>query len=42
MREDLAEEGVSASLNRVARLLAADGQQGWPGAIVAGSAQVRP
>ena len=30
MREDLAEEGESASLNRVARLMAADGLQGWP------------
>lgn len=28
MREDLAEEGESASLNRVARLMAADGLQG--------------
>lgn len=30
MREDLAEEGESASLNRVARLMAVDGLQGWP------------
>ncbi|HFT6995057.1 TPA: IS3 family transposase, partial [Stenotrophomonas maltophilia] len=30
MREDLAEEGEIASLNRVARLMAADGLQGWP------------
>ena len=30
MQEDLAEEGESASLNRVARLMAADGLQGWP------------
>ncbi|MCR8713118.1 IS3 family transposase [Stenotrophomonas indicatrix] len=30
MREDLAEDGESASLNRVARLMAADGLQGWP------------
>lgn len=30
MREDLADEGESASLNRVARLMAADGLQGWP------------
>ncbi|NIJ69026.1 transposase InsO family protein [Xanthomonas sp. 60] len=30
MREDLAEEGETASLNRVARLMAADGLQGWP------------
>lgn len=30
MREDLAEEGESAGLNRVARLMAADGLQGWP------------
>src|SRR5690606_28602782 len=30
MHEDLAEEGESASLNRVARLMAADGLQGWP------------
>ena len=28
--EDLAAEGESASLNRVARLMAADGLQGWP------------
>ncbi|OCG92935.1 transposase, partial [Xanthomonas euvesicatoria] len=27
---DLAEEGETASLNRVARLMAADGLQGWP------------
>lgn len=30
MHEDLAAEGESASLNRVARLMAADGLQGWP------------
>lgn len=30
MHEDLVEEGESASLNRVARLMAADGLQGWP------------
>ena len=30
MHEDLADEGKSASLNRVARLMAADGLQGWP------------
>lgn len=30
MRDDLAEEGETASLNRVARLMAADGLQGWP------------
>ncbi len=30
MHEDLAEEGETASLNRVARLMAADGLQGWP------------
>jgi len=30
MREDLAEEGQSVSLNRVARLMAADGLQGCP------------
>ncbi len=30
MQEDLAEEGESASPNRVARLMAADGLQGWP------------
>jgi putative transposase len=30
MREDLMAEGESASLNRVARLMAADGLQGWP------------
>lgn len=30
MREDLAEEGETASLNRVPRLMAADGLQGWP------------
>jgi len=30
MREDLVEEGETASLNRVARLMAADGLQGWP------------
>lgn len=30
MRKGLAEEGETASLNRVARLMAADGLQGWP------------
>lgn len=30
MREDLVEEGETASLNRVARLMAAEGLQGWP------------
>ena len=30
MQEDLADAGESASLNRVARLMAADGLQGWP------------
>ena len=30
MREDLVDEGETASLNRVARLMAADGLQGWP------------
>ena len=30
MHEDLAEEGETASLNRVARLMATDGLQGWP------------
>lgn len=30
MREDLVAEGKSASLNRVARLMASDGLQGWP------------
>ncbi len=30
MREDLAEEGETASLNPVARLMAANGLQGWP------------
>lgn len=30
MRKDLAEEGEGASLNRVARLMAAEGLQGWP------------
>lgn len=30
MREDLVAEGESASLNRVARLMASDGLQGWP------------
>ena len=30
MQEDLAEDGETASLNRVARLMAADGLQGWP------------
>lgn len=30
MQEDLAEEGETASLNRVARLMAAAGLQGWP------------
>jgi len=30
MHEDLVEEGEPASLNRVARLMAADGLQGWP------------
>ncbi len=30
MREVLAEEGQSVSLNQVARLMAADGLQGWP------------
>lgn len=30
MHEDLSDEGETASLNRVARLMAADGLQGWP------------
>lgn len=30
MREDLVDEGETASLNRVARLMAVDGLQGWP------------
>lgn len=30
MHEDLTDQGESASLNRVARLMAADGLQGWP------------
>ncbi|WP_425563496.1 IS3 family transposase [Microbulbifer aestuariivivens] len=30
MQEDLADESETASLNRVARLMAADGLQGWP------------
>ena len=30
MQEDLADEGETASLNRVARLMSADGLQGWP------------
>lgn len=30
MHEDLAEEGETASKNRIARLMAADGLQGWP------------
>ena len=30
MQEDLADPGETASLNRVARLMAADGLQGWP------------
>ena len=30
MQEDLADEGETASLNRVARLMAVDGLQGWP------------
>ncbi|GJM09868.1 MAG: integrase [Lysobacteraceae bacterium] len=30
MHEDLSETGETASLNRVARLMAADGLQGWP------------
>jgi len=30
MQEDLVAEGESASLNRVARLMSADGLQGWP------------
>ena len=30
MHEDLTDEGETASLNRVARLMAADGLQGWP------------
>lgn len=30
MHEDLAEEGETASMNRIARLMAADGLQGWP------------
>ncbi|MCO5055740.1 IS3 family transposase [Thermomonas sp.] len=30
MQEDLADEGETASLNRVARIMAADGLQGWP------------
>jgi len=30
MRGDLADEDETASLNRVARLMAVDGLQGWP------------
>ena len=30
MHEDLADQGETASLNRVARLMAAEGLQGWP------------
>lgn len=30
MHEDLVGEGVSASLNRIARLMSAQGIQGWP------------
>ena len=30
MHEDLVEEGETASKNRVARLMATDGLQGWP------------
>lgn len=30
MHEDLVDQGESASLNRVARLMAAEGLQGWP------------
>lgn len=30
MQEDLADEGETASLNRVARLMATDDLQGWP------------
>lgn len=30
MREDLVDDGESVSLNRVARLMAGDGLQGWP------------
>ena len=30
MHEDLAEEGETASKNRIARLMAANGLQGWP------------
>ena len=30
MHEDLTDEGESLSLNRVARLMAADGMAGWP------------
>jgi putative transposase len=30
MHEDLVDQGESASLNRVARLMAEDGLQGWP------------
>jgi putative transposase len=30
MHEDLADEGETASKNRIARLMAADGLQGWP------------
>jgi len=30
MREDLVDEGETASVNRVARLMASDGLQGWP------------
>ena len=30
MHEDLVEEGETASKNRIARLMAADGLQGWP------------
>jgi len=39
MPEDLAEEGDIASLNRVARLMAAEGLQGWPRRKRRGSAQ---
>ncbi len=30
MHEDLPDEGETASMNRVARLMAAEGLQGWP------------
>jgi len=42
MREDLVDDGESASLNRVARLMAVNGLQGWPRRKRRGSRRVPP